>query len=101
MHLHLEKNQNNTILQYLFYKQWSSKYIQNPINFPGFSCFLFHDEIFFVSNLRPSNKYTYIVVFFLNFLNLIYNNQVLLENHTLTSYKWHSDTIIACEKWHY
>ena len=38
---------------------------------------------FFVSNLRHRNKYTYIVIFFLNFLNWTYNNQLLLENHTL------------------
>ena len=52
---------------------------------------------FLVWNLRPSNENTYIVIFFLNFLKLIYNNQLLLENHTLTSYKWHSDTTTACE----
>ena len=72
-----------------------------PSIFMGFSCFLFHDEIFFLWNLRPNNENMYIVIFFLNFLNLICNNQLLLENHTLTSSKWHSDTTTACEKWHY
>ena len=102
MRLHLEKAPQTT----QFYNIYSiNNALLNtwkiPSIFLGFSCFLFHDEIFFVSNLRPRNEYTYIVIFFLNLLNLIYNNQLLLENHTLTSYKWHSDTTIACEKWHY
>ena len=42
--LALEKSpKNNIILQHLFYKQWSSKYIENPINFPGiFMLFVSH-----------------------------------------------------------
>ena len=102
MRLHLEKAPKTT----QFYNIYSiNNALLNTYKIPsiflGFSCFLFHDEIFFLSNLRPRNEYTYIVIFFLNFLNLIYNNQLLLENHTLTSYKWHSDSTIACEKWHY
>ena len=102
MHLHLEKAPKTT----QFYNIYSiNNALLNTYKIPsiflGFSCFLFHDEILFLSNLWPRNEYTYIVIFFLNFLNLIYNNQLLIENHTLTSYKWHSDSTIACEKWHY
>ena len=51
--MHLEKAPKTTyiILKYLFYKEWSSKYIQNPINFPGIL-------MLFVSRWNFCVKYT-------------------------------------------
>ena len=100
--LHLEKAPKTTWFYNIHYvnNDFLNTY-KIPSIFQGFSCFLFHDEIFFVSNPRPSNENIYIVILFLNIFDLIYNNQLSLENHTLTSYKWHSNTITACAKWHY
>ena len=87
MRLHLEKAPKTT----QFYNIYS---INNdllntykiPSIFLGFSCFLFHDEILFLCQIYgPVTNICISLYFFVNFLNLIYNNQLLLENHTQTS----------------
>ena len=97
MRLHSEKAPKTTWF-YHFYSinnDLLNKYKILSI-FLGFYAFCFMMKSFFVWNLRPSNENTYIVIF-LNFFNLIYNNQLLFENHTLASYKWHTDNTTACE----
>ena len=75
-----------------------TKSSQFPTDFRAF-CFMMKSILGW--NLGHSNENTYVVIFFLNFFDLIYNNHLLLENHAVTSYKWHLDNITACEKWQY